>query len=94
MLIFSILFFVDISAVKCVFIIMFIHCIFSFRYGVEALFRFYMYGLEKKFRPEIYLAFQKDTMADMKSGQLYGVEKFWMFTKKYVLYLLIFVIPI
>ncbi|PIC38100.1 hypothetical protein B9Z55_010226 [Caenorhabditis nigoni] len=24
------------------------------RYGIEALFRFYSYGLEKKFRPEIY----------------------------------------
>lgn len=58
----------------------------SFRYGIEALFRFYMYGLEKKFRPEIYISFQKDTITDMKGGQLYGVEKFWMFTKKLVLF--------
>ncbi|PIO76464.1 la domain protein [Teladorsagia circumcincta] len=54
----------------------------GFRYGIEALFRFYSYGLEKKFRPEIYKNFVKDCIADVKNGQLYGLEKFFMFMKR------------
>lgn len=40
-----------------------------FRYGLECLFRFYSYGLEKKFRPEVYQDFQAETIADYESGK-------------------------
>ena len=30
----------------------------GYRYGLECLFRFYSYGLERKFRPELYKDFQ------------------------------------
>ena len=40
-----------------------------FRYGLECLFRFYSYGLEKKFRPEVYQDFQAETIADFENGK-------------------------
>jgi la-related protein 1 len=40
----------------------------GFRYGLECLFRFYSYGLERKFRPELYQHFQAETMADYEKG--------------------------
>lgn len=54
-----------------------------FRYGLECLFRFYSYGLEVKFRNNIYHDFQEATIRDNKKhgGDLYGVEKFWAFLK-------------
>jgi len=51
------------------------------RYGIECLFRFYSYGLEKKFRSEVYKDFQEDTLTDYHEGQLYGLEKFWAFLR-------------
>lgn len=54
-----------------------------FRYGLECLFRFFSYGLEAKFRPELYKDFQTETLKDCEAGQLYGLEKFWAFTKYY-----------
>ena len=53
------------------------------RYGLECLFRFYSYGLEKKFRPNLYIDFQTETLKDFQTGQLYGLEKFWAFMKYY-----------
>ena len=53
------------------------------RYGLECLFRFFSYGLEAKFRPELYKDFQTETLKDCEAGQLYGLEKFWAFTKYY-----------
>lgn len=53
----------------------------GFRYGLECLFRFYSYGLEKKFRPDLFKDFQEETVRDYESGQLYGLEKFWAFLK-------------
>ena len=47
------------------------------------MFRFYSYGLEKKFRPDLYRDFQAETLRDCESGQLYGLEKFWAFMKYY-----------
>ncbi|CAF4241896.1 unnamed protein product, partial [Rotaria sordida] len=44
-----------------------------YRYGVECLFRFYTYGIEKHF--------QQETLCDHEAGQLYGLEKFWAFLK-------------
>ena len=52
-----------------------------YRYGIECLFRFYSYGLEKKFRSEVYNDFQEDTLTDYRDGQLYGLEKFWAFLR-------------
>lgn len=57
--------------------------IFCYRYGLECLFRFFSYGLEKHFRDEIYNDFQEETIRDMECGQLYGLEKFWAFLKYY-----------
>jgi la-related protein 1 len=45
------------------------------------LFRFYSYGLEKKFRPDIFKEFEQETLKDYEDGQLYGLEKFWAFLK-------------
>ena len=53
------------------------------RYGLECLFRFYSYGLEIKFRPEIFKDFEGETLADYNSGHLYGLEKYWAFLKFY-----------
>jgi la-related protein 1 len=50
---------------------------------LECLFRFYSYGLEFKFRPELYKHFQEETVRDYENGQLYGLEKFWAFMKYY-----------
>lgn len=49
------------------------------RYGIECLFRFYSYGLEKRFRKDLFADFQEDTIIDYESGHLYGLEKFWAF---------------
>uniref|UniRef100_A0A8D0HDR1 Uncharacterized protein n=1 Tax=Sphenodon punctatus TaxID=8508 RepID=A0A8D0HDR1_SPHPU len=53
----------------------------GYRYGLECLFRYYSYGLEKKFRPDIFKDFQGETIKDYEAGQLYGLEKFWTFLK-------------
>ncbi len=53
----------------------------GYRYGLECLFRFYSYGLERKFRPEIYKEFERETLRDYDEGQLYGLEKFWAYLK-------------
>jgi len=50
---------------------------------LECLFRFYSYGLEKKFREDIFQDFQEETLRDHDSGYLYGLEKFWAFLKYY-----------
>lgn len=55
----------------------------SCSYGIECLFRFYSYGLQARFRPEVYRHFMTDTVNDVKNNQLYGVEKFWAFLKYY-----------
>ncbi|CAF4370630.1 unnamed protein product, partial [Rotaria sordida] len=52
-----------------------------YRYGVECLFRFYTYDLEKHFRQHVFEDFQQETLCDHEAGQLYGLEKFWAFLK-------------
>lgn len=42
----------------------------GYRYGLECLFRFYSYGLEKKFRHPLYKDFQMETIYDYESGKL------------------------
>lgn len=39
------------------------------RYGLECLFRFYSYGLEKLFRPQVFEDFQDLTLSDYKKGK-------------------------
>lgn len=41
------------------------------RYGLECLFRYYSYGLEKKFRPDIFKDFQEETVKDYEAGKKY-----------------------
>jgi la-related protein 1 len=53
------------------------------RYGIESLFRFYSFGLEAKFRPQIYFDFQKDLLADVKRGSNFALERFLYFLKRY-----------
>lgn len=38
------------------------------RYGLECLFRFYSYGLEKRFRRDIFQDFQEETLKDYDKG--------------------------
>lgn len=42
---------------------------FSYRYGLECLFRYYSYGLEKKFRLDIFKDFQEETVKDYEAGK-------------------------
>ncbi len=48
------------------------------RYGMECIFRFYSYGLEKKFKEDLYRDFEDMTLRDFEDfNSLYGLEKFW-----------------
>lgn len=52
----------------------------GYRYGLECLFRFYSYGLESKFRQDLFEDFCDLTIQDhVHDGQLYGLEKFWAY---------------
>lgn len=51
----------------------------GFRYGLECIFRYFSYGLEKKFRKDVFDDFQKLALWDLKKGHLYGVEKIWAY---------------
>ena len=42
---------------------------------MECLFRYYSYGLEKKFRPDIFKDFQEETMKDYEAGELISVHR-------------------
>ena len=64
-------------------LINYIFYLFTCRYGLECLFRFYSYGLEIKFRQDVFDEFEKDTITDFHSGHLYGLEKFWAFLNYY-----------
>lgn len=48
----------------------------NYRYGVECLFRFYSYGLERRYRQDLLDDFQELCVKDYNSGNLYGLEKF------------------
>lgn len=49
-----------------------------FRYGLECLFRYYSYGLERKFRPELYKDFQAETIRDHENGNLFTYILFYI----------------
>ncbi|KIZ04165.1 hypothetical protein MNEG_3791 [Monoraphidium neglectum] len=49
-------------------------------YGLECLFRFFSYGLENKFKPELYRDFEGVVLREFKQyNGLYGLEKLWAF---------------
>jgi hypothetical protein len=49
-------------------------------YGLECLFRFFSYGLEAKFKPDLYQDFEIMTLREFQRyNGLYGLEKFWAF---------------
>jgi la-related protein 1 len=41
---------------------------------------FCSYGLEPKFKQEMYDDFEKLTLDSYKKGNLYGLEKYWYFS--------------
>ena len=55
---------------------------FSLRYGLECLFRFYSYGLEKKFKADLFKDFQTETMRDHDQG----MPKFSFDLKIYIIH--------
>ena len=84
------------TASSCPFYWILMRIICICRYGLECLFRFYTYGLEKHFRQEVLEDFENETLRDHDAGkslcredlvslsclgQLYGMEKFWAFLK-------------
>ena len=44
------------------------HNVSLLRYGLECLFRYYSYGLEKKFRASTFKDFQEETLRDHSTG--------------------------
>lgn len=53
----------------------------GYRYGLECLFRYYSYGLERKFRPQLYKDFQIETISDYESGEFANLI---FYTKKFI----------
>lgn len=51
------------------------------RYGLECLFRFFSYGLEKSFNAELLEDFQAFVVCDLANCYCYGLEKYWAFLK-------------
>jgi la-related protein 1 len=51
----------------------------NYYYGIECLFRFYSYGLEKEFNDDLYKDFEQLTLDFFQKGNLYGLEKYWAF---------------
>lgn len=47
--------------------IKFCFCFFC-RYGLECLFRYYSYGLERRFRLDLFKDFQEETLKDFEKG--------------------------
>ena len=44
-------------------------CVGCCRYGLECLFRYFSYGLEKRFRQEVFNDFQEETLRDYESSK-------------------------
>ncbi|EXB54653.1 hypothetical protein L484_022514 [Morus notabilis] len=51
----------------------------NYNYGMECLFRFYSYGLEKEFKEGLYKDFEQLALEFYRKGNLYGLEKYWAF---------------
>lgn len=39
------------------------------RYGIECLFRYYSYGLERKFKKDLYKDFEEEVLRDYHNGK-------------------------
>uniref|UniRef100_A0A0D3B272 Uncharacterized protein n=1 Tax=Brassica oleracea var. oleracea TaxID=109376 RepID=A0A0D3B272_BRAOL len=50
----------------------------NYNYGLECLFRFYSYGLERQFDEELYKDFEQLSLDFYHKGNLYGLEKYWI----------------
>ena len=49
-------------------------------YGYECLFRFFAYGLERRFRADLYDDFEVEVLSACSGpGRAYALEKFWSF---------------
>ena len=48
---------------------------FVFRYGLECVFRFYSYGLEKRFRMDLFQDFQEAVKQDYNDGKIIIVNR-------------------
>ena len=46
-----------------------------YRYGVECLFRFYTYDIEKHFRQHVFEDFQQETLCDHEAGNKIDYKK-------------------
>lgn len=48
------------------------------RYGIECLFRYYSYGLERKFKKDLYRDFEEEVLRDYRNGEFVscGFEKY------------------
>ncbi|CAN6975531.1 unnamed protein product [Brassica oleracea var. botrytis] len=51
----------------------------NYNCGLECLFRFYSYGLERQFDEELYKDFEQLSLDFYHKGNLYGLEKYWAF---------------
>ena len=51
----------------------------NYRYGMECLFRFFSYGLEIKFRLNLFEEWQHMVLSEFDAGHSYGLEKLWAF---------------
>ena len=49
---------------------------------MECLFRYYSYGLERKFRPNIFKDFQEETMKDYEAGEMHHLGNLNTFTQR------------
>ena len=54
---------------------------YSFRFGITALFGFYLHGLTKQFRPKIFHDFQTISLRDNRRGYFDGFEMFAKFVQ-------------
>jgi len=53
----------------------------SYFYGLQTIFRFYSYGLEKNFEMAKWQDFQELILSDITFGNWYGLEKLWAYLK-------------
>ena len=43
----------------------------GYRYGIECLFRYYSYGLEKRFKKDLYKDFEEEVLRDYENGKFF-----------------------
>ena len=48
------------------------------RYGIECLFRYYSYGLERKFKKDLYRDFEEEVLRDYRNGEFVGLKNTYL----------------